>query len=301
MSDKEMSQEEILQNLVEQMKQGATEDDILGLVDKISDEDVQSLDNRVEEQETEAVPEQEAKEEPEVEAGTEVEAEIEEPEQEVVEAEEEQVSGRKPLIEEIAEQIEKDPILKKLAQLSEEDRIAWAKEAGAEGLIKLIQLQKLETALMIERAKIEAQLPSLEAIGRAFYERNKELLEDDRLREIAKGLELAYMRELGAEAYWELNPVQLQAILKKVEQRLKEIAPALRGGSEQKPEEPESKVSEPQARRSAPSVGDIGAGSGASVSTVDILKQISDDPFKLEEALDKLPKSKLDDLLAELE
>jgi len=305
-TEEQISEEELLKRLVEQMKEGASEDDILGLVDKVSDDAVEEVlegtENQPETQETQSQ-ETESTPEPQTEEPVaEESAKQEEPEPET-ESEEKQMT----LLEEITQEIQKDPVLRQLAQMSEEDRIAWAQQVGTEGIIKLMQLQKLETAMMIERAKVEAQLPSLDAIAESFYERNKELLQNPVLQEIAKGLELNYLAEMGVSGYWELNPVQLQRLLAKVEARLKEVAKGMgmegvnKDRQDMERKDVKADNNSMNGFRTNPSVGDVGAGKGTQVGLEDILNRVANDPLSLEEALDKLPKSKIDDLLAELE
>jgi len=311
-ASQDVSEEELMRRILDEMKNAESEEDVLSLLDKAEEQGKEVVSDDEQMQEVQRQEGQEVQEElqqvaehgfeqgAEQQVGREIEASDEV--EEVEEAE-----GPRTLVEEIMQKIESDPVLKQLAKLPEEARIAWAKEAGTEGLIKLMELQKLETALMIERAKVEAQLPTLDALIDEFAMRNKDLLQDERIAEIAKGLEMTYLAEMGYRGYWEVPPPQFKRILDRIEKRIREIAQVMgikgqgvgasgvKGGAKGEIEGGLSGL------RSSPSVGDVGAGRSGDVGAVDVLMKIADDPFKLEEALDKLPKSKLDEILAELE
>jgi len=304
------SEEELtLEKLVEKMK-SATEDEFLNMIDTKNDVIDRILDSEEQEIKEEIEAEGQQKEadvevgenNEQSEEGQEVHKEEGQTESEFNEKEivlsDKALSNKESLIQRITKEISRDPILKQLSLLSEEDRIAWALENGNEGLIKLMQLQKLETAMMIEEAKKEALKGSLDDTIDYFMKRNEDLLKNPEYRELAQALELKYLRELGVSSYEDLTPNEYAKVLRKVEVRLRKLA----GQSETQEKNTDNGVNQESSTRAGISVGDINGGQGMRDNDgIGLLKTLAQDPLKLESALDRLPKNMIDSLLAELE
>lgn len=208
-------------------------------------------------------------------------------------------------VEAILQTIDNDPVLRQLIAMNEEERIAWATKNGAMGIAKLLQLQKLETALMIERAKLEATKPSLDAMLESWAKKNAELLQDPTLKEIAVGLEMKFLAERGKMSYEQLSVIEMREMLDYIESTLRSIKQTMSGGASDGVQGQEQGQREGQRQgevsgRAGLGIADIGGGAPPNQSEVEVLERIASDPLKLEEAVAKLPPEKLDNLLAEL-
>ena len=290
-----------MEEVLNALRSAQGEDELFAHLDRIDNELLAKLEN-----EEPAPAETETQEEPKAQPAAEPEtADIEEAVEEAdevlkileSESEPEQVQTPSEPPRSAAEIIESDPVLRQLASMTEEERVTWATQHGAAGIAKLLQLQKLETMMMIEQAKIEAQKPSLDAMLQSWAAKNAELLQDPMLKEIAKGLEFKFLAERGKTSYEELNVMEMREMLNYIESTIKSIKQKIEGGQEAEKATP----SQAEKVRSGVGVADIAGGAPPQQSELEILERISSDPLKLEEAISKLPPSKLDDLLAQLQ
>jgi len=207
----------------------------------------------------------------------------------------EEEADDEPTVEDI---IARDPVLRQLSVMSEEERIVWAQANGAQGLAKLMQLQKLEMQAEIEALKQEARSVSLEAIIEDWVAEHQDWMSNPEIRDIAMGLDIALLQKRGVSHYSELSARELKEHLREVEERVKRIVNSVDNAGDRK----EKKGTKEEEVRRAGSIGDLPAGGsgGLGNSPAELLEKVADDPMKLEALVERYGK-KLDDLLSGLE
>jgi len=279
--------EEIVKRMQEIKSQQELEDFMGGLTDEQAEAIIeQGVDQQTtSEPNSEAEPESEKSEPEDQHDKSKPEPTITASTEETEEVEEEEVEN--PL-----DRIQKDPVLRQLSAMTEEERVAWAVQNGTAGIVKLMELQRLELQQMIEESRRESSVPVLEKMLYEWTERNKDLLSDDLVQKVAMGLDQVLMQEVGKSSWKDFSPSEFQEHLSRLESLLKQIV------SNRLTQTEEPKGSQ---KRPAPSVGDLTGGVPPETSALDILEKVSADPFKLEQLISKMKPEDLDRLLAQLE
>ena len=260
-----------LEELAKQMEEAKSEQEIEELMKGLTEEDLaklSELETAELKESSEPEPEPESKEERRAEP---------EPEP-VVQAQKE---------EEEDEERKEDPILRQLAVMSEEERTAWAIQNGTAGVLKLLELQRLEFQRELDSLRRESVKPVLQKMLADWTDRNKELLQDEVLQKVALGLDRVLMEEAGKEDWTDFTPTEFQSHLQRIEDYIKKLRP--------------SSSASTGSSRPAPSVGDLSGGVPPKTSPLEMLERVAEDPVKLEQLVSKMKPEDLDQILAQLD
>ena len=266
-----------LERIVQQMQSASSQEEIADLLSSLTEEELSSIF-------TEGTP-QESPQEPEAPQEKE-EASQEPPQEPVVEEEEEESPQETPQ----ESPLDSDSVLRQLKAMTDEERIQFALANGVAGVLKLLELQRIEMEERLQALQKEQAKPVLDQILADWVSENQDLLSDPFMQDIARGLDVVLMEKKGKSHYTEFSPPEFKQHLSELRSMLERIA-------QPKAEQPQTKESV----RTPPSPADLGGGSPPQASPVELLAKVADDSFKLEQLVRKLPESELDNLLAQLE
>lgn len=274
-----------LEAIVEQMQSATSQEEIADLLSSLTEEELSSIltetPTESPKQETESPPESKQ------ESAQQTQQQTEEP---VVEEEEEE----EPTVEEPPEQtpsaLQTDPVLRQLRAMTDEERVQFALANGVAGVLKLLELQRIEMEERLQALQREQAKPVLDQILADWVSENQDLLSDPFMQDLARGLDVVLMEKKGKTHYTEFSPLEFKQHLSELRSMLERIA------------QPKAEPAQPkESVRTPPSPADLGGGSPPQTSPVELLSKVADDSFKLEQLVRKLPESELDNLLAQLE
>ena len=193
-----------------------------------------------------------------------------------------------------------------LKAMTPEQRAQWAKEQGADGVLKLMELQEDEMEQKFQFMELKQKQMLLDTIAEEWVKEHKDLFKDERIAKVAKGLDLSLLKEKGVESYVELTPKQLKEHLNDVETLIEEIVSGKK--SEKSVDETsEGDDKEKKDGRGNKSLSDMtgkGGDAGGFSTEVNLEKLsaiASNDPFSFEEAVSQMSDNKLFELMRQSE
>jgi len=291
-----------LEEIISQMQSAQTQDEVASLLSGLSDDQIAQIISKEEEEtsSSSAPLEQPTSAEPSLSTPTEeetpeVSSTSQEPPQEPQEEPSPEPSPEPS--EEPSDPILSDPVLKHLSLMSPEERVQWAVQNGHLGVIKLMELQRIELEQKLQDLQRASAQPVLDQILSEWAEAHSDILSDPVLRDVAEGLDQVLMERKGKTSYTEFSPSEFKAHLQEIVDIINKLRPQT--SQSQSQTQPQS---QPQTQRTSPSISDISGGTPPNPSLLNTLTQISEtDPLKLEEVISKIPSKDLDQLLAQLE
>ncbi len=205
-------------------------------------------------------------------------------------------------------QEEKTKVIELLNAMTPEQKAQWIEQQGSKGVLLLLEAEKELMNKKFEEIALSERKAILDGLVEEWAERNKEILENEEVEKLARGLDLALLQEKGYNSYVEMTPAELRKHLEEVGELTKRYLSASpegkREGKKEEAKEKEEKKDD-KIERGATHIGDISGGGGdlkgVGDITLDTLASKTGDPIEFESLVGKLDDNTLVGLLKQVE